>query len=198
MQRATDVCQKVFPTEPLDLAIASGFACALTSARVGDLLIGTDVISKMDAAEGRTREEAYPCSAEAALAAAQVARAEGLIVQSGRFITVPRVLWRADEKRAMAAVSGAIGADMESAAICAEAANREVPALVIRTVSDVLEEDLPLDFNLFLDRSCWTQGVLSCLTHPSTLVGLNRMRVQAGRSAEALSGFFGKFLDELD
>ena len=45
--------------------------------------------------------------------------------------------------------------------IGAEAAERRIPFAVIRAVSDLLDEDLPLDFNLFLTPSDWSKGIWS-------------------------------------
>src|SRR5574341_686633 len=42
--KAEAVCRRVFASHTFDLAISSGFACALTASHVGELLIGTDVI----------------------------------------------------------------------------------------------------------------------------------------------------------
>ena len=81
--------------------------------------------------------------------------------------------------------------------IGAEAAERRIPVAVIRAVSDLLDEDLPLDFNLFLTPSDWSKGVWSCITRPSNLFGLGRMRVQMGVASKRLTLIFERVLDEL-
>jgi adenosylhomocysteine nucleosidase len=86
---------------------------------------------------------------------------------------------------------------MESAVIGAEAAERRIPFAVIRAVSDLLDEDLPLDFNLFLTPSDWSKGIWSCITRPSNLFGLGRMRVQMGVASKRLTLIFERVLDEL-
>jgi len=72
-----------------------------------------------------------------------------------------------------------------------------VPVLVARAVSDVLEEDLPLDFNQFIGQGGWIRGAVECMTHPTALWGLNRMRRQAMIGGDQLTRFFVKFFDEL-
>lgn len=197
IEAAQGVCRRAFAGQSFDLAVSSGFACALTAADVGDLLIGTEVLLG-GYPDGQTASDrVLRCSPDLAAAAARAAQGAGLVARSGRLVTVPHVLCRAYEKREVAASAGAIGLDMESAAICEVAIEQGVPVVVARTVSDLVDEDLPVDFNLFLDRSGWTRGVLSCLTHPAAWSGLNRLRVQAGVSAERLTRFFGPFLDEL-
>jgi hypothetical protein len=86
---------------------------------------------------------------------------------------------------------------MESAAICASGESTGTSVLVVRAVSDLLEEDLALDFNQFLGPTGWIRGMLQCTTHPGTLWGLNRLRRQAVIGADRLTRFFVQFFDEL-
>lgn len=179
-----------------DLLVSTGFACALASGAVGDLLIGTEVV--LYEAHGHYPEGGvYSSDTEVIALATQVAQTTGLGIHVGRVVTVPRVLFRAADKRAVAKQTGAIGADMESAVIYAEGKLHGVPLLVARAVSDVLEEDLPLDFNQFVGRGGWLRGAAHCVMHPVSLKGLNRMRRQAMIGADRLTSFFVRFFDEL-
>ena len=196
-EAAQGVCRRAFASRSFDLAVSSGFACALTAADVGDLLIGTEVLLGRGPDGQAAPDRVLRCSPELAAAAVRAAQGAGLVARSGRFVTVPHVLRSGHEKRQVARNAGAIGLDMESAAVCEVAIGQGVPVLVARTVSDLVDEDLPLDFNLFLGRWGWTRGVLSCMTHPRAWSGVNRLRVQAGVGAERLTRFFGPFLDEL-
>jgi adenosylhomocysteine nucleosidase len=103
------------------------------------------------------------CDMKVVEGAALAAQSAGLPMHIGRFVSVPTVLCRAVEKQAVAR----------------------------RTVSDLVEEDLPLDFNLFLRPSGWMAGVISCLTHPASLTGLNRLRRQSNQAAERLTAVYG-------
>jgi len=143
-------------------------------------------------------ERRFPCSREVVALATEVAHLSGLPTHAGRYVTVPRILFRAAETRVVAERTGAIAADMESAAICAEGESRGIPVLVARTVSDLLDEDLPLDFNLFLGPAGWARGIMHTLAHPASLGGLNRMRVQGKIAAERLTQFFCRFLIAVD
>jgi adenosylhomocysteine nucleosidase len=91
------------------------------------------------------------------------------------------------EKEHLGRLSGAIALDMESAAIGSVARAQGVPFAVIRTVSDVAREDLPLDFNVFLAPWGWLRGVGAMLIRPSSLIGLNRLRRQSRLAAERLT-----------
>lgn len=196
-EKAAGACREVLAGRPVDLIVSCGFACALTPSRVGDLLIGTEVVLHQDAATPGDQARPFACAADLVAAALRAAREAGATARAGRVVTVPRVLWRAEEKRAMAARTGALGGDMESAAIGAAAADRQVPFAVIRAVSDLLDEDLPFDFNLCLGSAGWLRGAGICLARPSVLRGLRRLRAQARLASERMTGFFGRFFDAL-
>ena len=194
--KAGAVCRDVLAQQPLELAVSAGFACALTPSRIGDLLIGTEVAAQDGGAS-------VLCAEPFRRVAVGAAQAAGLAAHVGRFVTVPRVLWRADEKHRVALSTGAIGLDMESAAMGAAAVARQVPFLVVRAASDLLDEDLPLDFNLFLAPPGprgfvgWLRGAGFCLVHPSAVVGLNRLRRQSAVASERMTRFVERFLDDL-
>src|SRR5439155_143415 len=125
--KADAVCRKVFASHPLDLAVSCGFACALTAADIGELLIGTDVIMYQATANPPAAGRVIPCAEHLTAAAVRAAPAAGLPARAGRFVTVPRVVWRAQDKREIAAGTGAVGLDMESAAVGAAALERNIP-----------------------------------------------------------------------
>ncbi len=195
--KARVASSRIMDSWPLDLAVSSGFASALTSAAVGDLLIGTEVITWGSAPTGPGPAKAVACTQRANAVAVRAARDAGLPARSGRLATVPRVLWRAAEKREVATDTGAIGLDMESSAVGEAALERGAPFLVIRTVSDLLDENLPMDFNLFLGPGGWARGAVACLTRPSALLGLARLRAQATLASAHLARFYERFLDDL-
>ncbi len=172
-ERAAAIARMVLAQERFSAVWSAGFACALGAARIGDVLIGTRV-SAEDETNRQNSSECSPAMIEWARQAMQ-----HFSVQIGPFVTVPRVLCRADDKQAIAERTGAIGLDMESAALGLVASERQIPFAIVRTVSDLVDEDLPLDFNLFLRPSGWAKGVAACLAHPTSLIELNRLRVQS-------------------
>lgn len=201
--RAGAVCREALASRSFDLVVSSGFACALTPSRIGDLLVGTDVIMLQNTPPFAQAEAVF-CGERPRAVAIQAARDAGLALHEGRFVTLSQVLWRAEEKRRVAEATGAVGLDMESAALGSAAAERQVPFAVVRAASDLLDEDLPLDFNLFLSQSGsigvmgWLRGAGQCLTRPSRLVGLNRLRRQSTVASERMTRFFERFLDEFE
>jgi adenosylhomocysteine nucleosidase len=61
---------------------------------------------------------------------------------------------------------------------------------IVRTVSDLADEDLPLDFNLFLRPTGWVKGMQAIIVRPSSLAGLNRLRKQSRVAADRLTEWF--------
>lgn len=185
-ERAAFAASTVLAAKRLDALWSTGFACALGPADIGDVLIGTGV-TRVD---GVTPGQPVACAPSTVEWMRQAVQAKGLETHSGGFVTVPRVLCRAEEKREMADLVGGIGLDMESAALGWVAAEQRIPFAILRTVSDLLDESLPLDFNLFLRPSGWAKGVAACLAHPSSLIGLNRLRVQSRIAGQQLTALY--------
>lgn len=173
-----------------DLVISTGFACALVPAEIGALLVGCESIAvRQDARSSEVFEVSGP-EREAFLT---FAGREMPQRHFGRFISVGHIVGRASEKRAYAQATGAIGLDMESAALAREAEKAQVPFVIARTVSDLLDEDLPLDFNAFLRPTGWLKGLASVLGAPSSLLGLGRLRRQSLMAAQNLTAFFRQY-----
>ncbi len=204
-ERASVACRDFFRRHPADLAVSAGFACALLPSHVGELLIGTEVAVPAGAGTavaptgiGSNSLSCFPAAPAAMDLARRSAGAAGLEVRAGRFVTVSRVLWRAEDKRAMADRTGALGLDMESAAIGAVAADHRVPFVIVRTVSDLVNEDLPLDFNLFQGPGGWGRGLVAALSRPACVIDLYRLRSQVAVAASHLTRFFERFFDALE
>ena len=185
-ERATATAGTVLAAKRLDAIWSTGFACALQPAGVGDVLIGTGVIRDDGVATGQP----IVCDPSMLEWVCRAVQAKGLEAQRGGFVTVPRVLCCAEEKRKIVDRLGGIGLDMESAALGQVAAERGLSFTIVRTVSDLVDESLPLDFNLFLRPSGWAKGVAACLAHPSSLIGLNRLRVQSRIAGQQLTALF--------
>jgi adenosylhomocysteine nucleosidase len=111
-------------------------------------------------------------------------------------LSVSTVVCRAVDKQDLGRVTGAVALDMESAAIGKVAQSHGIPFAVVRTVSDVADEDLPLDFNTFLKPLGWVRGIGAIIMNPSSLRGLNRLRHQSRLAAERLTAICAACADE--
>jgi adenosylhomocysteine nucleosidase len=170
------------------LAVSAGFAGALLPAvAIGDVIAAGSVVSgRFDGAW--TQLGAPIACNETVLRAVQTVAAEsGLAFRSGLVVSLTTVLCRAVEKASVSRSTGAIALDMESAAIGTVAGAHGVPFAVVRTVSDVASEDLPLDFNVLFAPGGWMRGVGAMIMRPSSLIGLNRLRRQSRIAAGRLT-----------
>jgi adenosylhomocysteine nucleosidase len=173
---------------PFKLVISTGFACALVPAAIGALLMGRAVtFLRGDGAEP-LRPVQSSLSDQDQLVAFMVGQT--LPHHCGPFVSVDEIVVRAEEKREYARITGAIGLDMESAALAIASQQAQVPFLILRTVSDLLDEDLPLDFNLFRKPTGWPRGIGSLLMAPSRLRGIRRLRRQSRAAAAQLTQVF--------
>lgn len=163
--------------------LSIGFAGALSAAlRVGDLVIANDIRDSGEKPDSML------------LAVAEQIRIESP-VHLGVAITSNQILWRADSKRALAAslAENEIGfVDMESTAIAGVCAARGVPFLIIRSISDLLDEDLPLDFNQCRTRDGRVdpRKVLNAaILKPAAFRGLFELRTRSRLCADRLAVF---------
>lgn len=187
-KNACAAARAVLTQQVFVLAISSGFACALKKAAVGDILIGTKA-AVVDS--GQMRAPDY-----LEVEGAERERWRGFFNPNkispnticGDFISLDRIVYRAADKVSLAQRTGATALDMESAALAGEAKAAQVPFIIVRSVSDLLMEELPLDFNLFLRPTGWLKGVCALFAHPSSLLGLARLRRQSIVAAERLTG----------
>ena len=87
---------------------------------------------------------------------------------------------------------------MESAAIARAAYVVGVPFLLVRAVSDRADEDLPMDFNLWLSPWGRVRGVAYLLRRPSSIRSLLRMRRHVEYASQNLARFFAAMVASLD
>ena len=110
---------------PPDLVLTCGFAGGLNPA----LKLG-DVVFQIGNQELEFENELLAAGAKPA-----------------KFICVDRIATTVAEKQALRAETGADVVEMESAAIQAVCAERGIPCVTVRVISDTANENLPLDFN---------------------------------------------------
>lgn len=163
--------------------LSIGFAGALSSSlQVGDLVIANDI------RDSKERPDPTLLSA-----ATQVQM--DVPVHFGVALTSHEILWQAESKRALARSLGAneIGfVDMESTAIAGVCARGGVPFLIARSITDLLDEDLPLDFNQYRDpdgRVDPKKVVKAALLRPAAFKGLLDLRKRSRICADRMAKF---------
>ena len=102
-------------------------------------------------------------------------------------------MWLARDKQAIGRAFAADSLDMESAAIGTMAARQGIPFFVVRSVSDLVDEDLPPDLNLFCRTGTFVQGVLAVAAAPGMWPVFNRLRRQKNVASAKLTQFFESF-----
>jgi adenosylhomocysteine nucleosidase len=191
LENASHIASRLLAHQPFSLVLSTGFACALVPAEIGALLLGRDVV--LVDAQGVSPSDVIEVPGAERDAVLALADRSAATTHVGRFVSTERVIGTASEKARFARMTGAVGLDMESAALAIEARRAGIPFAAVRAVSDLLDENLPLDFNLFLRPTGWLKGIASVLSAPSSLVGLNRLRRQSLAAARTLTTFFQQY-----
>ena len=189
------VAGRVLKAQPMSLVISTGFACALVPAQVGDLIVGTAVSSVHSEGTWTMGSDCVLCDGAVRAGILIVAQGAGLVARVGTVVSSGTVVWQAQEKHRLRRLTDATGLDMESAAVAAEAAERGLPMAIVRTVSDLVDEDLPLDFNLFLRPTGWINGMQALIRRPSSFAGLNRLRKQSRVAGGRLTEWFQRYAE---
>ena len=177
---------------PTRAVLSIGFAGALSpSLQIGDLVI----------AENIRGTETRPDSN--LLAAAKKIEID-CSVHVGSAFTSHEILWQAESKLARASALGPneVGfVDMESTAIADVCAKRELPFLIIRSISDLLNEDLPLDFNRYRDsngRVAPGKVLNAAMLRPAAFRGLLELRKRSRLCAVRLAAFVERLTPQID
>jgi adenosylhomocysteine nucleosidase len=192
---AGPVAEKVLTAQAMSLVMSTGFACALVPAQVGDLIVGTAVSSVQGEETWTMRNDRVLCDEVVRAGLLTAAQNAGLVARVGTVVSSGTVVWQAQEKCLLRQLTDATGLDMESAAVAAVAQKRGLPMVIVRTVSDLVDEDLPLDFNLFLRPTGWLKGMQSIIGRPSSVEGLNRLRKQSRVAADRLTDWFQCYVE---
>lgn len=192
---AGTVAGRVLKAQAMSLVMSTGFACALVPAQVGDLIIGTAVSSVDGERTWTMRDDRVLCDKAVRTGLLVVAQDAGLVARVGTVVSSGTVVWQAEEKRRLRHLTDATGLDMESAAVAVVAQEGGLPMAIVRTVSDLVDEDLPLDFNLFLRPTGWRKGMQALIGRPSSIEGLYRLRKQSRVAAGRLTEWFQRYAE---
>lgn len=193
LQNARQSAVRMLRGRSFHLMVSTGFACALKEARIGGLMVGQEALY-MSGGEQACSDVIEVPGDERDIMMAMITRMEPS-AQVGRFVSTDQIVGRASEKARFATCTQAIGLDMESWALAEEAQQAGVPFVIVRSVSDGIDENLPLDFNLFLRPAGWFKGLKTILLTPSCLLGIDRLRRQSAVAGKTLTEFFRRYAE---
>jgi nucleoside phosphorylase len=107
-----------------------------------------------------------------------------------RFHCHDRVAITVQEKRTLWEVTGADAVEMESQIIRAICRAHEIPSATIRVISDAANENLPLDFNVFMTAEqelSYARLIFALLGSPGKIPAMLRLQRQTQLAARRLA-----------
>lgn len=181
----------VLERERPDACIAAGLAGALSADLGREMIVVPREIVSGEAAD----LHAAPQTADRLL----VEQAEGRGARVVRtLVSADRVLVGAAEKAAWAPRAAIV--DMESRRVLEAAAALGIPAVAIRAVSDLADEDLPLDFNRVLTSDGRVKRgalAMALVQRPWRIGSLARFGRESMRAAAALGAFLDGYVEAI-
>jgi adenosylhomocysteine nucleosidase len=151
--------------------------CGFAGALVSDLAIGAVVFETDDA---QLRKALTAAGARAV-----------------KFHCADRIATTSGEKRELRQGTNADAVEMESGVINGICRERGLPCATVRVISDVVDEDLPLDFNLLSkpDRSMdYGKLAWAVAKSPGKIGALRRLQKQTRFAAEQLAAVLAKVI----
>jgi adenosylhomocysteine nucleosidase len=192
--KARSVTKQILQNESWDVVISTGFAGALNAGPIGSLIVGSEVLFGQSAGlESDYDLQRIVCHPDWVNTSLSIQLMGPHPLQCGKFVTMDRVLTHASQKQILGKRTGAVAVDMESGAIGQVAQQHGLPFLIVRAISDGVNEDLPVDFNLFLKPSGWVGGARQVVSTPRCWKGFWRLYRNSKQAGLQLSRFFEKF-----
>ena len=181
-----------------DLILATGFGGGLTGRlRGGDIILAERVLEAaspgFDPRSLSTDQDLLEMSLGVTVPNSSVHR--------GTLLTVPDVIFSAQEKRKLGSRYGADGVDMESFAILEIAGERDIPCIAARVVFDEASFELPRGRESIPgpDGSPRLLGVIKLLLRrPWAIPRLYALRSRSARAAASLAAFVAGTLRRLE
>jgi len=186
-ERAREAANRLIDRGAKWIACA-GFAVALDEkARAGDVVVADSV------ALLGSNDSALPCAASL-LAATPPSGRLGYSVWRSDFVTCDSMVLRASAKRDIREKTGVAALDMESHAVGHVCAARGVPFVVVKGISDTVDDDLPDEVDALARASGWTEHLSLLLRCPRVWPQLWGLRRRALTASDNLGDVLGMML----
>jgi adenosylhomocysteine nucleosidase len=182
-----------------DLVVSAGFGGGLQpDICAGDIVVGTEILDL-------GRDQGDQITWNTTHQPLQPARIRcdgdlGIRVHYGKILTTDEMVLRASNKARIGKATGALAVDMETSAVAAVCAARKTDFLAVRGITDLVDEDLPDDFNDFfvLGQLRPDRVFSSCARDPRVLTDLARLGYRARFSGAKLARFLEAAVAQLD
>jgi len=189
-ERAETAARYVLEHYPVTAVISLGFAGALTrESKVGDIIVCSTLYCEDGLRRLPKPGEAYFSNGD--LVSLLVRSLEGtrLRFSNGSSVTVARPVSGFEAKRALRETFAADIVEMESYWIARIAAERGVPFVAVRTISDAMRDSLvPFDRMLTLDGEWqWEKALRFFVFHPRDLTKLFALYRNAREGSKSLA-----------
>jgi adenosylhomocysteine nucleosidase len=187
--RAYETAKSACRALPLTAYISIGLSASLSAdLKPGSLVVAESTASLSDGLVHRSDEKLLMLARKTLGGEASF----GSVAVSSSVITYSK------NKKEVALSCKALALDMETSGAARACGEEGVPFLAIRAISDALEEDLPVDFNLFVkDGLDWPRFILHVVTHPGVIPGLIRLGKNSRVAARSLAGAVEKLVLEI-
>ncbi|MEO5753191.1 MAG: hypothetical protein ABIR38_00605 [Chthoniobacterales bacterium] len=178
-----------------EFAISSGFAGGVDpSLGVGDLLLADNYSDPALLARAHASLAAVPDFVEPGNAPR--------VIRVARLVTAARIIESAAERAAFAREHNAAAVDMETEWIAQACADRKIPLLSLRAISDTTAAPFPAPpsvlFNVARQRTNPVTLAAYLLTHPGSILRLARFAHQIANARENLAVALTTLLPFLD
>ncbi|MDR4505575.1 MAG: 5'-methylthioadenosine/S-adenosylhomocysteine nucleosidase [Candidatus Scalindua sp.] len=200
-ENAVKATTHLLQTINITIVISSGVAGGIREGiHVGDLIFAENVHYCRQGDFGGERlpvESAFTVKGELVQLALELSDRLGVKYHCGDVLTVDKVIARAETKRKIGRQDSFIAVDMESAAIAQIARDKDIDFVIIRSVSDDVDDDLAIDTdNLITDtgKVRISNLAVNIMRDPKQLANLRRLNKQTKKAARCLSAFMREYI----
>jgi adenosylhomocysteine nucleosidase len=196
-EKARRAAEMVLGKYPVSLLISTGFGGGLNEkTAVGDIVVCSRLLNGEAPPRNCEVLESDPRFVSASRKILEKA-GPGFLIGTG--VTVPFLSSTPENKKELGKQYEADMVEMESYWIAGIAAERKLPFLEVRSISDSVEDDLS-----FLSRIVSNSGKIrpmsaaaNVISHPEMIQTMARFAGKAKKAAKSLAAFFDEFMKEI-